>query len=268
MVHNYHKVQDFRGNLTAAAGTILSMISQGLPTNATLGGLGADGRYHIDGCASPEYRCFPPFDAEPARQPNCKIDRDCSYALSQLRWGLRTALQLAAAQGEAPSPAGPSCNRNPQPCVGEPGHTFCPSDGRKGQCQSKPVKACPPCHTHASAADIAWWTELQAKLVDYPVDESTGFRLSSNCSFLCPHRHFSHLLQIYDLENTLVGVDAALDKLISKSIDNFYRVSCNESNWFNEECRGFTQCGLASMNAVSGRREAAAVSVTQTANSY
>ena len=75
-------------------------------------------------------------------------------------------------------------------------------------------------------------------------------------------------MQIYDLENTLVGVDAALDKLIDKSIDNFYRVSCNESNWFNEECRGFTQCGLASMNAVSGRREAAAVSVTQTANSY
>ena len=27
-VHNYHKVQDFRGNLTAASGTVLSMISQ------------------------------------------------------------------------------------------------------------------------------------------------------------------------------------------------------------------------------------------------
>ena len=104
--------------------------------------------------------------------------------------------------------------------------------------------------------------ELQSKLVDYPIDNETGFRLSSNCSFLCPHRHFSHLLQVYDLENSAVGVDPSLDAVIYNSIDNFYRVSCNESNWFNEECRGFTQCGLASMNAVSGRRHAAAGNLT------
>ena len=104
--------------------------------------------------------------------------------------------------------------------------------------------------------------ELQSKLVGYPIDDTTGFRLSSNCSFLCPHRHFSHLLQIYDLENSVVGVDPSLDAVIYNSIDNFYHVSCNESNWFNEECRGFTQCGLASMNAVSGRRRAAAGNLT------
>lgn len=75
-------------------------------------------------------------------------------------------------------------------------------------------------------------------------------------------RHFSHLLQIYDLENVDIGNDNALDSVIYKSIDNFYRVSCNQSNYFNEECRGFTQCGLASMNAVTGRREAAAGNLT------
>ena len=36
-------------------------------------------------------------------------------------------------------------------------------------------------------------------------------------------------------------------------LDNWYRVTCNESNWFNEECRGFTQCGMASMSAVMNR---------------
>ena len=91
----------------------------------------------------------------------------------------------------------------------------------------------------------------------FPVDPSTGYRLSSNCSFNCPHRHFSHLLQIFDLE--LVDPTSATSLL---SIDRFYDVSCNSSNWFNEECRGFTQCGLASMNAVAGRREAAAGNLT------
>jgi len=32
---------------------------------------------------------------------------------------------------------------------------------------------------------------------------------------------------------------------------------------FNEECRGFTRCGMASMNAVSQRPEAAAGNVTE-----
>ena len=99
MVHNYHKIQSFRGNLTDAADTILAMITAGLPSNKTLGGLEADGKYHIEGCASPEYRCFPPFDDEPSRTPQCKINRDCTYTLSQLRWGLSTALHLVSNHG-------------------------------------------------------------------------------------------------------------------------------------------------------------------------
>ena len=86
--------------------------------------------------------------------------------------------------------------------------------------------------------------------------------LDANCSFQCPHRHFSHLLEIVDLETTHVHTSDQLDQTIFRSIDNFYGVTCNESNWFNEECRGFTQCGLASMNVVVGRREAAAGNIT------
>ena len=152
------------------------------------------------------YTCFPPFDAQPSRVPHCKISRDCTYALSQLQWGLVMALQLVANHSAT-----------------------------------------------ANESDVAWWRELQSNLVEYPVDDSTGFRLSSNCSFLCPHRHFSHLLQIYDLENSQIGLNPTLDEVIYKSIDNFYRVSCNESNWFNEgaTCQCFSQISLSFLRFLS-----------------
>jgi hypothetical protein len=47
-----------------------------------------------------------------------------------------------------------------------------------------------------------------------------------------------------------------------KSLDNWYRVTCNESNVFNEECRGFTQCGMSAMSAVTGRADAAVGNIT------
>jgi hypothetical protein len=220
MIHNYAKIQDFRGALGSNADTLLQMISKGLPSNTSLGARGADGYFHIEGCGSPEYKCFAPFDQEPARHPHCKISQDCTYTLSQLRWGLTTALQLVSKHGGS-----------------------------------------------ASAADVAWWQQLQAQLVPYAIDPQTGYKLSTNCSFHCPHRHFSHLLQIYDLETDAVGQNATLDALIYRSLDNFYAVTCNASNWFNEECRGFTQCGLTSMNAVSGRRDAAAGNLTNLVDS-
>ena len=83
MIHNYYKVQDFQGNLTAStAGAMLAMIAAALPDNKTLGGIGADGQYHIYGCASPEYTCFPPFDIDKSRNPSCHISQDCNYALA------------------------------------------------------------------------------------------------------------------------------------------------------------------------------------------
>ena len=49
-----------------------------------------DGIYHIVGCSSPEYKCYPPFQSR-----MCSTKQDCNYDLSQLRWGLQTALELA-----------------------------------------------------------------------------------------------------------------------------------------------------------------------------
>lgn len=49
--------------------------------------------------------------------------------------------------------------------------------------------------------NTAWWRQLlgntDGALAWYPYDNVTGFRLDANCAFECPHRHFSHLLQIF-----------------------------------------------------------------------
>jgi hypothetical protein len=37
------------------------------------------------------------------------------------------------------------------------------------------------------------------------------------------------------------GGNATINDLVHKSLDNWFRVTCNDSNVFNEECRGFTQ---------------------------
>lgn len=41
-----------------------------------------------------------------------------------------------------------------------------------------------------------------------------------------------------------------------------YAITCNHSNAFNEECRGFTQAGVACMNAVMGCADAALGNLT------
>lgn len=99
-----------------------------------------------------------------------------------------------------------------------------------------------------------WWRRLlDRQLAPFPTDEKTGYRLSVDCPFACPHRHFSHLLQIYDLE--VVDPTTALSL---RSIDHYYHLTCNTSeNWFTESCRGYSVCGIAGMNAVAGRRSAA-----------
>ena len=101
---------------------------------------------------------------------------------------------------------------------------------------------------------VGWWRALlDRQLAPFPTDARTGYRLSTDCPFACPHHHFSHLLMIYDLE--VVDPTTALSL---RSIDHYHRLTCNTSqNWFTESCRGYSVCGIAGMNAVAGRRSAA-----------
>ena len=111
---------------------------------------------------------------------------------------------------------------------------------------------------------LRWWKELQGHMTWYAFDTETGFRLSADCRYLCPHRHFSHLLQVFDIETLQYGSgNASMDALIHQSLDHWYGITCNESNAFNEQCRGFTLCGVAGMNAVSDRPAAAVGNLTQ-----
>ena len=242
MVHNYVKQARFDGREDRlrqhAWGTVVGAVkaqaggSRAAPGSLKL--LAADGRYHIVGCSSPEYRCYPPFEALA-----CTPSEDCNYALAQLRWGIQTALALTTQFG---------------------------------------LEA----NLTAAGVDAAWWRALlgdtpgappeagvgSGELAWYPHDNATGFRLDAKCSFDCPHRHFSHLLQMYDLETVRYDAspatgDGTVNALIHRSLDRWYAVTCDAANWFNEECRGFTHCGFAAMSAVSARPAAAAGNLTQ-----
>lgn len=140
--------------LRAWTGIVAQLVSDVGKTESAPGTLHLErGTYHVVHCSSPEYKCYPPFEDRA-----CTIGTDCNYELSQLRWGLSTALDMASKYG---------------------------------------LQA----NLTAAGVDASWWQDLlDGKLVYYPIDERTGFRLDANCAFDCPHRHFSHLLQVFDLQ--------------------------------------------------------------------
>ena len=61
------------------------------------------------------------------------------------------------------------------------------------------------------------------------------------CVAVRASRHFSHLLQIYDLETIMYNhsqpATEPLNSLMLQSLDNWYGITCNSQNWFNEEVR-------------------------------
>eukprot|EP00041_Stephanoeca_diplocostata_P027165 m.745089 g.745089 ORF g.745089 m.745089 type:complete len:1294 (+) comp23125_c1_seq4:39-3920(+) len=247
-LHQYIKQLRYEGNVSELSTTgwqavVASAISTVGATERSTPLVMNESIYHIVHCDSPEYRCYPPFASRA-----CTPSEDCNYAISQARWVVATALELSL-----------EFDKN----------------------------------LSAQGVDVRWWQQLlgsaSGALAWYPYDNVTGFRLDVNCAFECPHRHFSHLLQIYDLETVTYTSKTSLDRaatsdvhgtppnmarathptdpsfintLIHQSIDQWYGVTCNASNWFNEECRGFTQCGMAAMNAVSDRPDAAAGNLT------
>ena len=96
MIHQYVKQARFDGRddrLRAHAwSTIVGAVKKQAGSARTspgtlkkLSGTDDDGRYHIVGCSSPEYRCYPPFE-----ELACSTTRDCNFGLAQLRWGLAT----------------------------------------------------------------------------------------------------------------------------------------------------------------------------------
>ena len=163
----------------------------------------------------------------PFESMTCDIKTDCNYLLAQVRWGIAEAFSLAARSNVSLSDLG----------IQEP--------------------------YWAALIGLNTTNPEYYPLTEYPTDPERGYKLSAECNFLCPHRHFSHLLMIYDLEtvtNDNYGV-------MARSLDNWYSITCDKDNWFNEECRGFTQCGVAGMSAVLRRSDAAVNNLTNLVDS-
>lgn len=85
-----------------------------------------------------------------------------------------------------------------------------------------------------------------------------GVYLCAMCTLAKPLAHISTAQELYEGRLYIARL-STLGGELARVVCRRYGVTCNASNWFNEECRGFTQCGMSSMNAVSNRPDAAAV---------
>ena len=105
--------------------------------------------------------------------------------------------------------------------------------------------------------DIIYWDDIAARIAPLPIDASTGsFEIALDVPFAVPHRHYSHLLALYDLgQADSVGTMAA-------SLDVWFNITCAGPQAHgpdyngDDECRGFTQAAMAAMSARLNRSTA------------
>ena len=95
--------------------------------------------------------------------------------------------------------------------------------------------------------------DVAARLAPYPVDPATGsFMVAAGLPFSLPHRHYSHLLMMFDLDL----LSSANASVAAASLDVWWNITCAgpQSKWpdwpasDNVQCRGFTQAAMAAMN--------------------
>jgi hypothetical protein len=126
----------------------------------------------------------------------------------------------------------------------------------------------------AIAADLApgdpglpLFRDVAARLAPFPVDAATGsYEVAAGLPFAVPHRHYSHLLMMYDLG--LVGAAAGEVATMAASLDTWWSVTCSGPQAHgpdyggDDECRGFTQAAMAAMSAQLNRTDAALGNLT------
>jgi len=110
----------------------------------------------------------------------------------------------------------------------------------------------------------ALYADIVARLAPLPVDAATGsWELADGVPFRVPHRHYSHLLALHDL-----GVVDGAAGAAAASLDVWWAITCAGPQAhgpdFNgdDECRGFTQAGMAVMSAMLERPAAALGNLT------
>lgn len=108
--------------------------------------------------------------------------------------------------------------------------------------------------------------DVAARLAPFPVDPATGsYAIAAGVPFAVPHRHYSHLLMMYDLG--LVG-GAGDVATMAASLDTWWSITCAGPQAHgpdyrgDDECRGFTQAAMAAMSAILNRTDAALGNLT------
>ena len=109
--------------------------------------------------------------------------------------------------------------------------------------------------------------DVAARIAPFPIDPATGsYAVAAGVPFAVPHRHYSHLLMIYDLG--LVGGGEGEVATMAASLDTWWRITCSGPQargpdaGGDDECRGFTQAAMAAMSAQLNRTDAALGNLT------
>eukprot|EP01050_Picozoa_sp_SAG11_P005656 SAG11_NODE_407_length_9712_cov_11.569437_3_plen_618_part_00 len=97
----------------------------------------------------------------------------------------------------------------------------------------------------------AKYKDIEARLYPLSVDE-TGYMVDWKHDLDMPHRHWSHLLGIYDL------AIVPLDGLAARSLDRWTGSTGNDTIPCPTHCRGFTRGLTGILSALLGRGDAAA----------
>lgn len=112
---------------------------------------------------------------------------------------------------------------------------------------------------YPSDSRAATFQTILARLAPLPVDPATGsIMIAAGVPFAVPHRHYSHLLAIYDLQT--YGQSTAEVASAVASLITWWNITCAIPQAAggvvidgDYDCRGFTQAGMSKMNALLGR---------------
>ena len=109
--------------------------------------------------------------------------------------------------------------------------------------------------------------DVAARIAPFPVDPVSGsFEVAAGFPFAVPHRHYSHLLMLYDLN--IVGAAAGDVATMGASLDVWWRITCSGPQAHgpdydnDDECRGFTQAAMAAMSNLLNRTDSALGNLT------
>ena len=104
----------------------------------------------------------------------------------------------------------------------------------------------------ADTAAIAVFDDIAARIAPFPIDGATGsWEVAAGLPFAVSHRHYSHLLALYDL-GTAGGAPGDVATM-GASLDVWWEVTCKGPQAAgrvvggNYDCGGFTQAAMAAM---------------------